>query len=83
MVMEKEKYEQNARQIFDLVEGMTHSQWKNINELIEAVYREKEANTTFEKTGNIDLLITTSTAERAFTIAAESIRRDVKYQSLA
>ena len=80
MVMEKERYEQNARQIFDLVEGMTHSQWKNVNELIEDVYRAKESNTTFEKPGNLDILIRTSKSERAFIISAEMQKKAVNQE---
>ena len=55
--MEKEQYEQNARQIFNLVEGMTNTQWCRINHIIERVFREKEAKTTFEKPESLDLLM--------------------------
>lgn len=55
--MEKSKYEENARQIIDLVDGMTEVQWCRIQMLINRSFQEKKAKVTFEKPERLDLLM--------------------------
>lgn len=55
--MEKARYVENARQIFNLADGMTSAQWSRINHLIVRILEQKEAKVTFEKPDNIDLLM--------------------------
>lgn len=55
--VEKSKYEENARKIIDLAEGMTDAQWSRIRVLINRCIDEKKAKVTFEKPERLDLLM--------------------------
>ena len=55
--MEKSKYEENARKIIDLVDGMTDTQWAKVQHLITACFSEKKVKVTFEKPEHLDLLM--------------------------
>lgn len=55
--MEKSKYEENAKKIIDLAEGMTDAQWSRIRVLINRCIDEKKAKATFEKPERLDLLM--------------------------
>lgn len=55
--MEKSKYEENARKIIELAEGMTDAQWSRIRVLINCCIDEKKAKVTFEKPEHLDLLM--------------------------
>lgn len=47
--MEKSKYEENARKIINLVDGMTEAQWSRVQLIINFCFSEKKAKVTFEK----------------------------------
>lgn len=55
--MEKSKYEENARKIIDLADGMTDVQWSRIEHLITRCFDEKKAKVSFEKPEHLDLLM--------------------------
>lgn len=55
--MEKNKYEENARKIIDLADGMTDVQWNRIQFLVNRCIDEKKAKVTFEKPEHLDLLM--------------------------
>lgn len=55
--MEKGKYEDHVRQIIDLVDGMTDTQWGKVQHLITCCIAEKKAKVTFEKPEHLDLLM--------------------------
>lgn len=55
--MEKTKYEENARKIVALVDGMTDVQWVRIRNLITHRFEEEKAKVTFEKPEHLDLLM--------------------------
>lgn len=53
----KESYAETARAIIEMAEGMTHSQWNKINHFIEVSFQKQEAELTFEKPKELDLLM--------------------------
>ena len=55
--MEKSKYEENARKIIDLADGMTDVQWSRIQFLVNRCIDEEKAKVTFEKPEHLDLLM--------------------------
>lgn len=55
--MEKSRYEENTREIIDLVDGMTDVQWARVQHLITRCFEEKKAKVTFEKPEHLDLLM--------------------------
>lgn len=55
--MEKNKYEENARKIIDLADGMTDVQWSRVQALINRCIAEEKAKVTFEKPEHLDLLM--------------------------
>lgn len=55
--MEKSKYEENARKIINLVDGMTEAQWSRVQLIINFCFSEKKAKVTFEKPMHLDLLM--------------------------
>lgn len=55
--METGKYEDHVRQIIDLVDGMTDTQWGKVQHLITCCFSEKKAKVTFEKPEHLDLLM--------------------------
>lgn len=57
MEQEHETYEQKAKMIIELAEGLTHVQWNRINHLIERTFEDKEAKITFEKPKKLDRLL--------------------------
>lgn len=55
--MEKQQYEENARKIIELVEGMTDAQWCKIHHLINRCFDEEKAKVPFEKPEHLDFLM--------------------------
>ncbi|MGN0553704.1 MAG: hypothetical protein ACI4I1_09990 [Oscillospiraceae bacterium] len=55
--MEKTKYKENVCKIIDLVDGMTETQWANVQHLIACCFSEKKAKVTFDKPEHLDLLM--------------------------
>lgn len=55
--MEKKQYEENARAIIDLVDGMEEWQWCKIQHLINRCFDEEKAKATFYKPEHLDLIM--------------------------
>ncbi len=55
--MEQKQYEENARKIIDLAEGMTDVQWCRIRHLIGECLEREKAKVTFEKPEHLELLM--------------------------
>lgn len=55
--MDKKQYEENARKIIDLVDGMEECQWCKIQHLIGRCFDEKKVKVVFEKPEHLDLLM--------------------------
>lgn len=55
--MNKKQYEENARKIIDLVDGMDECQWNKIQHLIGHCFDEKKVKVVFEKPEHLDLLM--------------------------
>lgn len=55
--MEKKQYEESARAIIDLVDGMEEWQWCRIQHLINFCFDEKKAKATFYKPERLDHLM--------------------------
>lgn len=55
--MNEKQYEENARKIVELVDGMTDVQWSRVRHLIDVVLEREKAKVTFEKPEHLDLLM--------------------------
>ena len=54
--MEKEKYAENASMIIELVNDMTHTQWRRISHVIEEIYGQLEKQVKFKTPEEIEVL---------------------------
>ena len=54
--MEKEKYVENANMIIELVNDMTHTQWRRISHMIEEIYDQLEKQVKFKTPEEIEVL---------------------------
>ena len=55
--MNEKQYEENARKIVELVDGMTDVQWSRVRHLIDVVLEREKTKVTFEKPEHLDLLL--------------------------
>ena len=55
--MEKKKYVDNSREIINLVEGMTYSQWEKVRKTVSDVYASLMPQVEFKTPDNIETLM--------------------------